>query len=402
VLVDGLLEPKGLTIGPDGNIYVAESGTGGTTTVELEGSEFLAGYTGRISMVDPETGERTTVVDELPSSAFPPEEAGAVPEAVGPTDVAFIGDQLYYLQTHGGEEWGFPDFETGIYSVDNDGDLDLIADIGAFNKANPVDAITSGTQVDVEPGGNPYSMQVRNGVFYVIDGNHNRMLRVTTGGAVSEVVEFPNHPVSTGIDFATDGTAYVSYLGQGPFPPEQGKVVTVNINSGAIVDADVASGASMLTAVEFGPGNQLYALQFNDTTAGEFPAFGPFSGSIRRVNADGTMTPVVVGLSFATFLIFDGDTAYVSNWGVTDDGQILEIENFSSVQPPAPTPTTAAPTATAAAPVATPTRSGIVAPDTGDGGASSGGGLALPLALMALLGGGLAVAGLRLATRRAR
>lgn len=395
-LVSGLLQPKGITLGPDGLLYVAESGTGGTTDFELDGTAFKNGYTGRISSVDPDTGARTTVVDGLPSNAFA--DTG---EAVGPADVAFIGSTLYYLQTHGGEAWGFSDFETGIYRVEDNGDVTLIADIGAFNAANPTAAIADGSQQDIEPGGNPYSMQVRNGAFYVVDGNHNRLMRVTTGGSITEVVEFPDHPVSTGIDFGSDGLAYVSLLGLGPFTPEDGKVVSVNLSSGAITEK--ASGASMLTDVEFGPGNQLYAVQFNDTTAGEFPAFGPFSGKILKVNADGTLTPVVVGLSFATFLAFDGNTAYVVNFGVAE-GEIVKIENFSSVQAPTATPTAAATSVPTQAPppAATPTRSGIVAPDTGDGTASGDGNGSL-LLLLAIGGAGVALAGmgLRAATRRA-
>lgn len=395
VLVSGLLQPKGLTIGPDGMLYVAESGTGGDTPFELDGASYNNGYTGRISKIDPDNGTRTTVADGLPSN-----HSVAFGEAVGPTDVAFIGSTLYYLQTHAGDVWGFADFETGIYRVDSSGSVHLVADIGAFNAANPTEAISDGSQADVEPGGNPYAMQVRNGAFYVVDGNHNRLLKVTTGGAVTVVAEFPNHPVSTGLDFGTDGSAYVSYLGKGPFLPADGKVVKVNISSGEITE--IASGASMLTDVEFGPGGQLYALQFNDTVAAGAELIAPFTGSLQKVNDDGTLTTLVTGLSFATFMAFDGDTAYIVHWGVTPDGQILKVENFSSVQPPA-TPTAVPPTQ-APAPTATP-RGGVVgAPDTGDGTAAAGGdssnGWLLTLLGLGIVGAALTLGGARTAGRR--
>lgn len=399
VLVDGLLQPRGIEIGPDSALYVAEAGTGGDTEITVgEGDEAFTiktGLTGRISRIDTETGERETVADGLPSGAGGP---GGEDEAVGPADVAFIGTTLYYLQTHGGEEWGFPDNPTGIYRINSAGDAILIADIGEFNRENPVESITSGVQVDVEPGGNPYSMDVRNGVFWVVDGNHNRLLRVTTGGDIEEVTEFPNHPVSTGIDFASDGTAWVAYLGQGPFPPDQGKVVTVDVTDGTITER--ASGVSMLTDVEFGPGGQLYALSFNDTTAGEFPAFGPFTGSIQKVNSDGTLSLLVSGLSFATFLAFDDDAAFVSNFSVTPDGQIIKIDDFSSVDPPPATPTPAA-TTPAAAPTATPRGGVIGAPDTGDGSALTGDeGWAWPLVILGMMGAALALIGTRFIWKR--
>ncbi len=83
-----------MKIGPDGMIYVAEAGSGGTTTVTVGGSDSNSGLTGRISKIDPATGARTTVAANLPSNAGPDGDA------VGPADVAFIGSQLYYVQTH--------------------------------------------------------------------------------------------------------------------------------------------------------------------------------------------------------------------------------------------------------------------------------------------------------------
>lgn len=391
VLTSGLLQPKGLKMGPDGMIYVAESGTGGDTKLTVDGAETMIGHTGRISKINPATGERTTVIDGLPSQAS---EEG---EAVGPADVAFIGSTLYYLQTHGGAAYGFAGTPTGIYRVTATGDAVLVADLGQWNIDNPPAAITDGVQQDVEVGGNPYSLNTRNSTFYVVDGNHNRLLKATTGGAITEVTEFPDHPVSTGLAFADDNNAYVAYLGVGPFLPDAGQVVKVNLTTGAITK--VASGVAMLTDVKVGPGGQLYALQFNDPQEAGAAFFAPGTGKIVKVNANGTMSPVVTGLSFATFLLFDGDTAYVSNFGIAPIGQIIKIPNFSQVTPPAASPT-AAPTQ---APVASPTRpGGIVGPDTGTGGylGQDGHGSVLPFVLM--LAAGAAALGTGAALRMKR
>jgi len=379
MLVDGLLQPRGTVVGPDGLIYIAEAGSGGDTEfVTDDGVTLHNGFTGRISAVDPDTGERTTVAGELPSSAT---EEG---EAIGPADVAFLGDQLYLLLTHGGEAWGFPDTPTGIYEVNDDGSIDLVADIYEFNVDNPVEAVTSGAQQDVEVGGNPYSMMTRGGNFYVVDGNHNRLMEITPDGDITEVVEFPDHPVSTGIDAGSTGPFYVAYLGQGPFLPEAGKVVQVS-TTGTITE--VASGVPMLTDVEIGPSNVVYALSFAD-------GFAPGTGSIVKV-AGTSFTPVVAGLTFATSMEFIGDTAYVLNDGINalGTGQLWEIENISTQQPPA-TPTAAA---SPTAPAATPTRTGVTAPDTGTGPGEGGTDvtvllLALGLAATALVAGGGALA----------
>ena len=365
-LATGLLSPRGLKMGPDGMLYVAEAGSGGDTVITIDGQESNTGLTGRISKIDPATGERTTVIDGLPSNALP------TGDSVGPADVAFIGNQLYYAQTHGGEAYGFPDMPTGVYKVTG-GSATLVADIGQYNIDNPVNDITSGTQQDIEPGGNPYSMTERGGALYVVDGNQNQIMKVTTDGVISRLTEFPGHPVSTGIaQQGESGPFYVGVLGQFPFAAADGAVIRVGATTGD--RTEVASGVSSITDVEFGPGGKLYAVSFGDqATDPNAPApWDFFSGKILTVDtSSGQMMPLVIGFMFPTALIFDGNTAYVSNGGVSIpglvDGEIWKIENFSSVTPPAPEPT-AAPTQ--AAPTATPTggTGTITGPNTGSGG----------------------------------
>lgn len=88
----------------------------------------------------------------------------------------------------------------------------------------------------------------------------------------------------------------------------------------------MASGAPLLVDVEFGRGRTLYALS-QGTWIGEeedegTPA-GPDTGSLVRVNADGTLTVVADGLDRPTSLEFIHNTAYI----VTLTGKIWTIDN---------------------------------------------------------------------------
>jgi hypothetical protein len=312
-------------------------------------------------------------------------------DSVGPADVAFLGGNLYYLQTHGGDAYGSPDTPTGVYLVNDDGSTELVADIGQFNFDNPVaDILPGGGQADIEPGGNPYAMAVRDGAFYVTDGNQNQLMRADLDGTVTRVAEFSGHPVTTGIATQESGPLYVTNLGVFPFAPEDGTVYRVGIPSGSTTE--IASGVSSMIDVEFGPGAQLYAMNFadQDTTFASGGPFMPFTATIFRMSTEGDLTPIVTGLTFATAIVFAGDTAYISNNGLSVpgvfEGEIWKIEGvslLSGIDTPAPEPTSA-PVATAPVPTGP-----ITAPDTGFGPDGSGG-TPWGVLVLALAGAGIA------------
>ena len=290
-LVTGLQGAMGSTIGPDGALYVTE------------------GAAGRISRVDPQTGEKTTFASGLPP---------AIIGIGGAIDVAFIDNIAYVLVTLVNDPL-FPSSDVdGIYRVDGPHSLTVVADIGAFNLANQ----PSGFDIAV-PTGLQYALQTYRGGFLVTDGHLNRVLRVTLDGEVTVLIQFDNI-VPTGLA-VRGNTVYMAEAGPVPHLPQDGKVVSFEPKSPTATV--VASGAPLLVDVEFGPGNSLYALSQGIFPVGSPPATPalPNTGALVKVNGDGTFTDVFHPLNQPTSLEFIGNTAYV----VTLTGQIWKIDGVS-------------------------------------------------------------------------
>jgi hypothetical protein len=287
-LLTGLEGGSGSTVGPGGALYVTESAAG------------------RISRVDPRTGEITTFASGLP---------GSIIGIGGTTDVAFIGGTAYALVTVVGPDVGGSDV-VGIYRIDGPDSFTIFADIGAFALSNP-----PGFPVDI-PTGVQYALQTYHGGFLVSDGHHNRVYQVTRDGDVTERIAFGNI-VPTGLE-TRGNTVYMAEAGPVPHDPADGKVVSFGPNSPTATE--VASGAPLLVDVEFGRGRDLFALSQGSFGGGPpgSPA-APNTGSLVKVNANGTFSGVGDTLDRPTSVEFIQNTAYV----ITLTGEIWKIENVS-------------------------------------------------------------------------
>src|SRR5882672_707038 len=142
VFATGFNNPRGLKFGPDGDLYVAEGGKGGTDSTVGQCTQvvFPVGpYTGspvggRISKVNA-AGVRTTITDQLPSSNANEIIGGDVE---GVADVEFIGNTLYALLAGGGCSHGVPSIPNGIVKVNTNGSWSLVADLSAWQQSHPV------------------------------------------------------------------------------------------------------------------------------------------------------------------------------------------------------------------------------------------------------------------------
>jgi hypothetical protein len=235
-------------------------------------------------------------------------------------DVAFIGGTAYALVTGVAPDL-FGHDVVGIYRVDGPNSFTIVADIGAWSIAHP-----PATDFFV-PTGFQYAIEPYRGGFLVTDGHHNRVLRVTLDGEITQVIAFGDI-VPTGLA-VRGNTIYMAEAGPIPHLPETSKVMSFTLKSPTATQ--VASGAGLeniglLVDVEFGRGNTLYALLqgfWNGPFEGT-PA-QPNTGALAKVNPNGTFSVIVEGLNQPTSVEIIKNTAYV----VTLTGEVWKIENVS-------------------------------------------------------------------------
>jgi hypothetical protein len=329
VFAAGLNNPRGLTFGPDGHLYVAEGGLAGDlTTSEGDCAQVLApvgpysgGYTGRISRID-SSGTRTTVADGLPSSKTSPDLGSLVS---GVADVQFVGDELYALEAGAGCSHGLLGTDNLLVRVNADGSTTPIANLSEFQRMHPV---VEPELDDFEPDGTWYSMVAVRGYLYAVEPNHGEIDRIDPStGAIDRVIDVSarrGHIVPTTI--AYKGNFFFGNLGTFPIIPGTDSLYKVT-PSGQIVDW--ANGLTTVLGLAFGSRDRMYALE-SMTVAG-FPSPAElFMGRVVQIDPNGHQRVIATGLSFPTAMTMGPDGAlYVSNFGFGGPapglGQILRI-----------------------------------------------------------------------------
>jgi sugar lactone lactonase YvrE len=312
--------PRGLKFGPDGYLYVAESGLGGNmstvglcTQVPPPVGPMLGGNNGRVSRIDP-SGNLTTVADGFPS------ESSGVGDEQGVSDIEFFNGQLYALIAGGGCSHGHidPAEANAVARVNSDGSHTMFANISDFvhnnETANP-------EPDDFEPDGTPYSMVAAKGSLFVVEPNHGQVIKIDSSGNMSRLADISapfGHIVPTAMTY--HGNLYVSNLGTFPITPGSSQIMKITPSGNISV---VAQGLTTVLGLAFDANGNLYALEMSPAPG--FPT--PGTGRVVRVLEDGTLEPVVTGLSLPTAMTFGPDgKLYISNWGFGPPfGEILQV-----------------------------------------------------------------------------
>ena len=334
VFATGLNNPRGLNWGPDGYLYVAEGGVGGTNSTDglcTQISPPVGPYTGsatggRISKIS-STGERTTLTDQLPTS----QTSATIGSLIsGVADVEFVGSNLYALLSGAGCTHGVASVPNGIVKVNPDGTWSMIANLSAWLQSHPA---ANPDPEDFEPDGTWYSMLSAKGYLYAMESNHQQIVRVDVStGAMTQVTDLSvTYPGETNwfgpTAAAYHGNFYIGNLGEFPIRGGASKIIKMTPD-GTL--KDWATGLNTILGLVIDDHDRMYVLE--NTTGPTFPTFPtPGFGTVIRIDPNGNRTVIATGLNLPTGMAMGPDgKLYVSNWGFGPPpiglGQIVQID----------------------------------------------------------------------------
>jgi hypothetical protein len=339
----GLNNPRGLAFAPNGDLYIAEAGAGGDGPCASgpEGDRCY-GASGSITRVDFIMGIQERIAEGMPSLAG---EGGLL--AIGPHDIAFQGTGGAFIAMGFGGEPEHRETDFGPAGADlaqltrmtASGNWWSVADLGDFEGyMDP-----TGDGVDT----NPYSVLALPGKQIVVDAGGNDLLEIDANGNISVLATFPARlvdappflglppgfqipmeSVPTSVAQGPDGDFYVGELTGFPFPVDGANVYRVPAEGGSPVV--VASGFTAIVDVGFDADGNLYVLEIvKNGLLAVFSGGGDWTGSLVRVNGDGSQTEIAsMGLFAPGGMTFGPDGMfYVTNNSILPGlGQVLKIQ----------------------------------------------------------------------------
>ncbi len=365
VLADGLDNPKGLSFGLDGSLYVAEAGTGGDGACVPSPSgqgDLCYGVSGAITKIDRGIAKR--VVTGLPSLAFS-DGTGAA----GPHDIKFDEKGKPYVLI------GYAANPALRNTVLGQTEIGKIVTVDLSNNTwnNVVDIVNyefnkNSKSSHCEVVSNPLSFCIDKERIVLVDAGANDLISVKLDGSDPKVIAaLPNQiltnpifpgsnsqnfdrghvpppsayhdapkvqmeiqSVPTGVVKGPDGAYYVCEFTGFPFPEGGAKIYRISADGQPTVYAD---GFTQLIDLTFDAEGNLYVLQHMNSSGWK----GNPDGSLIKIAPDGSCTTLLSGngLESPTALTIGTDNAFyvINRGGRPGVGQILRIEYADALKP---------------------------------------------------------------------
>ena len=340
VLASNLDSPRKLNFGPDGALYVAEAGRGGTgasiPSPSQPDASLFYGATGAITKI--QNGVAQQVVTGLPSLALPDGS-----DAAGVNDIEFDADGNAYAilglasdPANRDSLLQVPDFShlIAIDSFEDGGSWTRLQDFGLYEQNNNPD----GQDVNT----NLYDLLIEDNTAYIIDAGGNDLLsqrafgdevndhkvnletvfptRTTTDPLTGQAVTW--QPVPTSVAVGPDGAFYVGELTGFPFQANTAQIYRINAEGQSEI---YAGGFTNIADIAFDRSGGLYVLEYD----ADGILTGSDTGALIYVSPDGktrtTLTDDELINPTGLEIGVDGDI-YISNKGfIAGQGEVLRL-----------------------------------------------------------------------------
>jgi glucose/arabinose dehydrogenase len=336
VVAKGLENPRQLSFGPGGVLYVAEAGSGGSercATVPDSGERVCIGASGSIVALRGDVVRR--VISGLPSVA-----AAGGAESSGVADVVADDGKLAFVvqDTHinksGENQFATAGADLGhlVVTSAKGGKLSLVADLARFEATHNPDHGAGASAADALES-DPYGLAAYRGGYVVADAAANDLLWVTRSGQIHVLAVFPvryetvhgkrvaAQSVPTSVAIGPDGAIYVGELTGYPFQPGTARIWRVMPGHSTRV---FATGFTNITAIAFDHAGRLLVLEIDRD--GLQDAKG--SGALIRLDAAKQRTVLATrGLVSPTGVAVSPSGAiYISNHGTSAHaGEVVRL-----------------------------------------------------------------------------